>query len=144
MSSENVDSVRRGFELLSEQGVEAMLEFVDPEFEVTTPPEFTVEPSTYRGHDGLRRYFDSFYEVMEEVRFEPEEFIAAGEQVVVPMRLVARGRGTGIEADQRLVQVCTLRDGKILRIDIYATREEALAATSRRVSGASAPRTPPR
>ena len=144
MSDENVDTVRRGFELLRERGVEAMLELVDPEFEVTTPPEFTVEPSTYRGHDGLRRYFDSFYEVMEEVRFEPEEFIAAGEQVVVPMRLVARGRGTGIEADQRLVQVCTLRDGKMWRMDLYATREEALAATSRRVSGASAPRTPPR
>jgi ketosteroid isomerase-like protein len=144
MSSENVDTVRRGFEVLREQGLEAMLEFVDPEFEVTTPPEFAVEPSTYRGHDGLRRYFDSFYEVMEEVRFEPEEFIAAGEQVVVPLRLVARGRGTGIEADQRLVQVCTLRDGKILRMDLYATTEEALAATRRRVSGASAPRTPPR
>jgi uncharacterized protein len=144
MANENVDTVRRGFELLREQGLEAMLEFVDPEFEVTTPPEFTVEPSTYRGHDGLRRYFDSFYEVMEEVRFEPEEFIVAGEQVVVPMRLVARGRGTGIEAEQRLVQVCTLRDGKILRMDLYATREEALAATSRPGSGASAPRTPPR
>jgi uncharacterized protein len=144
VTTENVDSVRRGFEVLREQGLEAMLEFVDPEFEVTTPPEFTVEPATYRGHDGIRRYFDSFYEVMEEVRFEPEEFIAAGEQVVVPMRLVARGRGTGIEADQRLVQVCTLRDGKILRIDIYATTEEALAATSRPGSGASAPRTPPR
>ena len=143
MSSENVDSVRRGFELLRDQGLEAMLEFVDPEFEVTTPPELTVEPATYRGHDGLRRYFESFYEVMEEIRYEPEDFIAAGDQVVVPVRLVARGRGTGIEADQHVVMVCTLRDGRILRIDLYPTREEAFAATSRPVSGASAPRTPP-
>jgi uncharacterized protein len=144
MSNDNVESVRRGFEVLREQGVEAMLEYIDPEFELTTPPEFSVEPSTYRGHDGVRRYFDSFYEAMEEVRFEPEEFIAAGEQVVVPLRLVARGRGTGIEAEQRVVTVCTLRNGKILRMDPYATREQALAATSRPVSGASAPRTPPR
>ena len=144
MSRENVETVRSGFEVLARDGLEAMLELVDPEFETTTPPEFTVEPSTYRGHDGLRRYFESFYEVMEEVRFEPEEFIPVGEQVVVPVRLVARGRGTGIEADQRLVMVCTLREGKILRMDPYATREEALAATSRREPGASAPRTPPR
>ncbi len=124
----NVETVRRGFELLRRDGLEALLDLIDPEFETTTPPELTVEPSTYRGHDGLRRYFDSFYEVMEEVRFEPEEFIDAGERVVVPVRLVARGRGTGIEVEQRLVMVWTLRDGKVTRLDPYATKEEALAA----------------
>jgi ketosteroid isomerase-like protein len=130
MSRENVDTVRRGFEVLREQGIEALLDFVDPEFETTTPPELTVEPATYRGHDGLRRYFDSFYEAMEEVRFEPEEFIDAGERVVVSTRLVARGRETGIEAEQRVVMVWTLRDGKVLRVAPYATKEEALAAVS--------------
>jgi ketosteroid isomerase-like protein len=128
MSRENVDSVRRGFEVFRRGGVEALLEFVDPEFETTTPPELAVEPTTYRGHDGLRGYFDSFYEVMEEVRFEPEEFIEAGGRVVVPVRLVARGRGTGIEAEQRLVMVWTLREGKMVRLDAYATKAEALAA----------------
>jgi ketosteroid isomerase-like protein len=128
MSREDVDNVRRGFEALGRDGVEALLDFIDPEFETTTSPELSVEPSTYRGHEGLRRYFDSFYEVMEEIRFEPEEFIDAGERVVVPMRLVARGRGTGIEAEQRLAMVWTLREGKAVRLDTYATKAEALAA----------------
>jgi ketosteroid isomerase-like protein len=128
MSRENVDRVRRGFEAFSSGGVEALLELVDPDFETTTPPELTVEPATYRGHDGLRRYFDSFYEIMEEIRFEPEEFIDARDRVVVPVCLIARGRGTGIEAEQRLVFVWTVRDGKMLRLDSYATKAEALAA----------------
>jgi uncharacterized protein len=128
MSRENVDRVRRGFEAFSSGGVEALLELVDPDFETTTPPELTVEPATYRGHDGLRRYFDSFYEIMEEIRFEPEEFIDAGDRVVVPVCLIARGRGTGIEAEQRLVFVWTVREGKMLRLDSYATKAEALAA----------------
>lgn len=129
MSSDNVEAARRGYEALGQVGVEAFLEeFIDPDFETTTPPEMTVEPSTYRGHEGLRHYFDSFYEVMDEVRFEAEEFIDAGDRVVVPTRLVARGRDSGIEAVQQLVLVWTLRDGKALRVETFATRAEALAA----------------
>jgi ketosteroid isomerase-like protein len=129
MSTENVDAARRGFEALAQGGVEAFLEdFIDPEFETSTPPELTVEPATYRGHAGLRHYFDSFYEVMDEVRFEPEEFIDAGDRVVVPTRLVARGRDTGIEAVQQIVMVWTIRDGKGLRVETFATMEEALEA----------------
>jgi ketosteroid isomerase-like protein len=128
MSRENVEAARRGFEALERGGVEAFLDFIDPEFETTTPPELTVEPATYKGREGLRHYFESFYEIMEEVRFEPEEFIDAGDQVVVPARLVARGRDTGIEAVQQLAMVWTIRDGKGLRVDTYATRAEALAA----------------
>jgi ketosteroid isomerase-like protein len=129
MSSDNVEAARRGYEALGQVGVEAFLEeFIDPDFETTTPPEMTVEPATYRGHEGLRHYFDSFYEIMDEVRFEAEEFIDAGDRVVVPTRLVARGRDSGIEAVQQLVLVWTLRDGKALRVETFATRAEALAA----------------
>jgi ketosteroid isomerase-like protein len=128
MSNENVNAVRLGFEALDRGGVEAFLDFIDPQFETTTPAEMTVEPATYRGHDGLRHYFDSFYEIMDEVRFEPEEFIDAGDRVVVPARLVARGRDTGIEAVQQLAFGWTLRAGKGWRLETYATRAEALAA----------------
>jgi ketosteroid isomerase-like protein len=128
VSKENIEAARRGFEALNRDGVEAFLEFIDPEFETSTPPELTVEPATYRGPDGLREYFDSFYEIMEEIRFEPAEFIDAGDQVVVPARLVARGRDTGIEAVQQLAMVWTLRNGKALRLETYATRAEALEA----------------
>jgi ketosteroid isomerase-like protein len=128
MSRENVEAVRAGFEALERRGVEGLLGFIDPEFETTTPPELTVEPATYRGHEGLRHYFESFYEVMDEVRFEPAEFIDAGGRVVVPARLIARGRDTGIEAEQSVVFVWTLRDGKALRLDTYPTKAQALAA----------------
>jgi uncharacterized protein len=128
MSSDNVELVRQGFDLLASRGVDGLIRFIHPDFEVTIPPELSLEPATYRGVDGVRRYFESFYEVVDEVRFEPDDFIAVGDRVVVPLRVVVRGRESGVEAGQRVVQVWELRDGLAIRVEPYATLEEALAA----------------
>jgi uncharacterized protein len=132
VTADNVRLVQGGFEALSEGGVEALLPFIHPEFEVTTPANLAAEPDTYRGHEGVRRYFDSFYDAMDEVRFEPREFRDAGERVIVPVTLTARGRTTGIEARQEFVMTWTLRDGKALRVEAFATLEEALQAAEER------------
>jgi ketosteroid isomerase-like protein len=129
--ADNVELVRDGFEALERGGVEELLPFIHPEFETTTPPGLAVEPDTYRGHEGLRRYFDSFYEVMDEVHFIPDEFVEVGERVVVPIRVVARGRETGIEAEQRVFQVWSLRDEQAHRVEVFATRREAMDAAAR-------------
>jgi uncharacterized protein len=128
VTADNTELVRAGFEALSEGGVEALLPFIHPEFEVTTPANLASEPDTYRGHEGLRRYFDSFYEAMDEVGFEPQELREVGGRVIVPVTLTARGRTTGIEASQDFVMVWSLRDGQAIRLETYATVDEALAA----------------
>jgi ketosteroid isomerase-like protein len=125
---ENVELVRQGFEAMRGGDVEAVLPLIHPEFEVTTPPGLAAEPDTYRGPDGIRRYFESFYEVMDRVSFEADDFIPVGERVVVPVTLRARGRTTGIETAQKVVQIWDLKDGQAIRIEIYATLEEAMAA----------------
>jgi uncharacterized protein len=129
VTAENTEIVRGGFEALSKGGVEALLPFIHPEFEVTTPPQFAAEPGTYRGHEGIRRYFDSFYDAMDEVRFEPGEFLDAQGRVIVPTKLIARGRTTGIETQQDVVLVWSLRDGLAIRVEVYATLDKALEAT---------------
>ncbi len=39
-----------------------------------------------------------------------------------------RGRGSGVEVDARFYDVYTLRNGKIVRVDEFAEREDALEA----------------
>jgi uncharacterized protein len=126
MAESNVELVRQGYEALREGDVEALIPLIHADFEVTTPPGLAAEPDTYRGPEGIRRYFESFYEVMDSVRFEPEDFIAVGDRVVVPVTLKARGRTTGIETAQKVVQIWDLKDEKAYRIEIYATLEEAM------------------
>jgi ketosteroid isomerase-like protein len=128
MSSENVELLRTLLDAYNERGVEAMLPYIHPEFEVTVPPSLSVEPDTYRGHDGMRHYFESFAEVMDDVRFEADAFFDAGEQIVADTRLTTRGKETGLEVEQHVVQVWTVRDGRAVRAEVYPTREEALRA----------------
>ena len=87
--------------------MERILAFIHPEFEGSVPPEFSAEPDTYRGHDGIRRYFRTFQDAMEEVRFQPERFWDAGDAVVVEMRLTARGRQTSTRSNSALLLTCS-------------------------------------
>jgi ketosteroid isomerase-like protein len=125
---ENADLVRQGYEALRKGDVDALIPLIHPEFEVTTPSDLAAEPDTYRGPEGIRRYFESFYEAMDRVSFEPEDFIQVGERVVVPSRLITRGRTTGIETEQRTVGVWEVRDRKAYRVEVFATLDEAMAA----------------
>ncbi len=128
---ENAELVRRFFEDLNEGNVKAMLARLAPEFEMVVPAGMGVEPRTYRGPEGFRRWFDSFSEIME-IRVESRDFIAVGDRVVAPHTLHARGRETGIDTEQYTVHVWHLRDGEAEMLEVFATLDEALEAARRR------------
>jgi ketosteroid isomerase-like protein len=132
MSQKDIERLRQGIEAYNRRGVEAIFDLIDPDFEAETAPELSAEPDVYRGYEGIRRYFASFEEVMEEIRFQPEEFIDAGDQIVTSFRLSAIGRGTGIRVEQRAFGVWTMRNGKALALKTYAERAEALEAAGLR------------
>jgi ketosteroid isomerase-like protein len=123
----NVELIKQGFEDLSNGGYETMLPLIAPDFEFTTPPDLASEPDTYRGPEGMTRYFESFYEAMDEIRFQPHEFREIGEWVVVPCTLTARGRSTGLEAEQYAVLAWMLRDGQAVRLEVFSELSEAVA-----------------
>jgi ketosteroid isomerase-like protein len=129
VSKENLETVQQGFEAFNEKGVEGIIPMIDPDFVAVTPPDLASEPDTYRGADGIRRWFDSFYEVMDEIRWDGHRFHEAGDRVIVEFTLRARGKTTGLDFGQEAVMVWQLRDGKALRVDLYPTLDEAMAAT---------------
>jgi ketosteroid isomerase-like protein len=127
---ENVEIVRRGFEAFNREGVEGILPLIDPEFEATTPPDLASEPDTYRGHEGVRRWFDSFRDAMEGIRWDAHRFHEERGRVLVEFTLRARGKTTGLEFGQDAVMVWKLRNGKAIGLELYPTLEEARAGLS--------------
>jgi ketosteroid isomerase-like protein len=95
------------------------LRYLDPEVEWSTTDAW-IERATYRGHDGVRRYLGSMAAEFEDVRAEPVELIdAGGEQVVSPVRISGRGKGSGAPVELTLISVGWLRNGVAYRIRNY-------------------------
>jgi ketosteroid isomerase-like protein len=128
VASSNLEIVERGFDAFNTRGVEGILPFIHPDFEVTTPPELASEPDTYRGHDGVRRWVSSFEEAMDEIRLDAREFREVGDRVLVDFTLRARGKTTGLDFGQDAVMVWELRGEQAIRVSLFQTVEEALSA----------------
>jgi len=119
MSQENVEVVRR-FLVLE---VDEALEYADPEI-VWNP----AEEAAAEGHDAVRASLVRWKGEWEDYELLPEEFEHVGDRVVAAVRMRARGRASGIPVDARFYDVYTLRQGKIVRMDQFTRRSEALEA----------------
>jgi ketosteroid isomerase-like protein len=128
--SRNLEIVQRGFEAFNREGIEGIIPLIHPKFEATTPPDLASEPDTYRGPGGVRRWFQSFDEVMDQIRWDARGSRQVGDRVVVEFTLRARGKTTGLDFGQDAVMVWELRDGKATRLDLYPTLDQALAAAA--------------
>jgi ketosteroid isomerase-like protein len=120
MSQENVEIVRR---FLVIDDLDEALKYADPGI-VWNP----VEESSAQGHDAVRASTERWKSEWDHYELMPEEFADMNDRVVVTVRFRARGRLSGIELDARLYDVFTLLDGKIVRMDQFAERSEALEA----------------
>jgi ketosteroid isomerase-like protein len=69
MSVENVALARRAILGWNERGVDAIVESLNPAVE-WQPPRESMEPGTYRGHDGVRDYFGRLREIFEDARVQ--------------------------------------------------------------------------
>jgi ketosteroid isomerase-like protein len=127
MSQENVEIVRRTIEAFNGDGVQATLQYLDPEVEWLAPPEW-LEERLYKGHEGIRRLASQWSENIDGYRLDPERFIDADDAVVV--LLFARGRipGGAAPIEQKLGYVWEVRDRRGVRIQVYFSWEEALEA----------------
>jgi ketosteroid isomerase-like protein len=97
----------------------------------------TIEEGAFYGLDSIRDNIEHWASAWEDFDVIAEEFLDAGDQVVVTARHRGRGRASGVIVDARFYDVYTLRDGKITRADEYADRAEALEAAGLQESAMS-------
>jgi uncharacterized protein len=137
MSQENVEIVREVYDAATRRDTATVLALYDPEIEwdfLTGPGEGLFgQGGLYRGHEGLRRWFREWSDALDHIEYEAEELIAAGDQVISKAKMRARGRASGIEVEaMTLYAVWTIREGKVVRVVWFPSREEALEAAGLR------------
>jgi ketosteroid isomerase-like protein len=141
VSRENVELIRRGYETVARSGLGAMARLIDdiadPEIEFRAVGRLP-DATPRRGREAMKEWFAQIMETID-FRVEGEEFIDAGDAVVVVTRQVAIGKASGAEATNRIVLVWGVREGKVSYVDAYRTTNEALEAVGSRSHSTSGP-----
>jgi len=127
MSQENVEAVRRSYEILNSGDFEAWLTQLSPVIELDER-YLAPDAAVYRGHEGVRRWWRKGSEAIERFRFEVLRWFDGGDAVVTEVAVHVRGVGSGAETTARLAHAVRLRDGLAVSIASFSTLEEALEA----------------
>jgi ketosteroid isomerase-like protein len=127
MPSENVELVRLWYELLNTRDIDRCCELLAADFELIEPS--LLDADDYRGAAGLCKWLERIDEAWSDRRWDAEEFIEAGEYVVVRVRFVSTGAYSGLEQVSHLrFQTIRVRHGRIALATGYPSLERALEA----------------
>jgi ketosteroid isomerase-like protein len=131
MSQGNVEVVRQAYDAWNRRDFDRVLEVLDPQIEWTFAGGAVTGlgiDSTYHGHDGVRRFWETFIEPWERISIEVEEMRTVGDRVVALVRFRAIGRGSGVKLDEPFAHVLTFRGSHVIRFEAFVDRTEALEA----------------
>jgi ketosteroid isomerase-like protein len=127
MSQHNVDVIRETFEAYNRGDYSGASAWLAPDVVWEVGQELPAH-----GPAAVRRMWERWDSDWEELETVPEEFIDTGDNVFVAVHYRARGKSSGVEVDDRLFDVYTLRHGKCVRKREFRDRSEALEAAGLR------------
>jgi ketosteroid isomerase-like protein len=135
MSQENVEMVRRGLEAAwhrPKPDFATINALFHPDHELVSFITLRGGESL-RGADGFRAWLSDVDETLDSWVNTSEQVRAIDETRVLALQtLTLEGKRSGIPYEQHTAVVMTLRSGKIVRTEIYATEAEALEAVEPR------------
>ena len=124
MSQENVEIIRRGYEHFGATGkIVAHADLVWDVSHLGWPDQ-----QIYSGVEGAMQFNAEWAAAWDDWELEPEDFLDAGERVVVIINQRGRSKATGVPVEMRFAQVWTLLDGQGIRMQLFASIDEALEA----------------
>jgi hypothetical protein len=135
VSQEDIENAKRGVVVLNEAYRSNDVTRLRPFIEALWDPEVLLVPTgifpdseIHRGWTGVLEFVAEQMEAFEDgsMWFEALEFIDAGGALLIPYRFGGRARHTEIDVEFSYSWLATIRRGKVVRVDIYETKEEAL------------------
>ena len=121
MSQKNVEIVRRGVDAFRRAAWEESVSLMAPEVEWHDAPDLP-GARRYRGREGVLAQWRDMAEALDDFTVDIERLFDAGDQVVVFLSSHGRGRTSGIAVSRKLAQVCTVREGQVIKIVGYDDR----------------------
>jgi len=127
MGTESEEAVRGLADAITRRDPEAAVAVCDPQVEFLSV--LAVSGRAYKGHDGIREYFDDIASALGEWRVDVHRVAAAGDgRVAIVMTMHMRGKESGAALSQETGHVWTLRNEKLLRNQPFRGPQQALRA----------------
>ncbi len=126
---DNVRTVREAYEAFGRGDIAAVLDRLTDDVEWIEPGSKDIPfAGRHRGREAVSRYFSTLAASLEFETFEPREFIAQGDVVVVLGRETSRTRTTGRAMTTEWAMVFRMRNGKVARFQDFQDTEATAAA----------------
>jgi len=133
-SEQNVQAVQSAYAAFGRGDIGGIIAILDENIEWKTPKAAEM-PHTglKKGHAGVLEFFGSVAETWEFEAFEPREFIASGDEVVVRGYYRMKSRRTGRTAESDWAMLWRFRNGRVTHFQEYtdtAVLRDVLTARS--------------
>ena len=123
-----MELVRGGFDALAQGDLDTVDERTTADVVIVQPPEVP-DAKSYEGRAAVAQAWADWPAQWEDFRLDLLEIIDVADEVAVSVtRHRGRGRESGIEMDFQVFYVHVGRDGKLARMEMFFTREQALEA----------------
>lgn len=131
-----IAELRAAYAAFNRGDMDAAVQSLDPQVEWSEPAEFP-GGGTYHGIEGAKHYLAQSRAGAAQIISEPEQFIAAGNRIVVFVRARVLPKHSTTWQDIRLADVYTFQNGRVTAMHAFTNREDAL-----RWAGVANPSTP--
>ena len=124
---EREDLVRRALAAWNAGDLDTLEDLSTPDAEFVPAVAGAVDGGSVRGFDAFRAFFADVGDVWEgPPQLKPEEFRHVSERVLFLGRIVARGRGSGVEVNQEIAALIDFEGEKLTRIHNFLDPAEAI------------------
>ena len=130
MSQENVENYRRAAAAWLRGDFDAALAFADEDAEIISSV-FIMEGS-YRGHEGVRRWWQDLHGTFPDWDAEVGEVRALGDATLAVLRVRGHGAESGAPIDHTMWHLAHWRNGQMVRLSSHDSEAEALEAAGLR------------
>jgi ketosteroid isomerase-like protein len=128
---EHVEFLRRGYGALQRGDLDTFKalsrERLGPEFEF----HHVWDGRVFKGYEGTLEWLSDAREIWEDYRQEVEDIVDLGEQVVVVLRISARGSGSGAPVGQEMAVLWTFDGDRAVRARSFTSGAAALESARR-------------
>jgi ketosteroid isomerase-like protein len=95
-------------------------------YELLPPPTYPEGAQVFHGRAGLKRWIAVTQEIWDDWQLRAEKFIVVGDQVVVLVRVIAQGKGSGVRLDRKTAHIWDIANDRVTRCEVFLDRAEGL------------------